>query len=81
MFACIVHLYLLLAAYWILYLVFGATHGDRFGLATVGEIWLSANTLALALYNPSKAFSNYKHHEQHNKPWVSYFLIIVTYKV
>ncbi|TQV73566.1 DUF1624 domain-containing protein [Exilibacterium tricleocarpae] len=73
MFAYIVHLYALLAAYWVLYLFFGATHGDRFGLSSVGQIWIGAALLALILYFPSKAFANYKHREKHNRAWLSYF--------
>lgn len=73
MFAYIVHLYVLLAAYWVLFLVFGATHGDRFGLSTVTEIWLGTVFLALVLYYPSKKFAHYKHKEKRNKPWLSYF--------
>jgi uncharacterized membrane protein len=72
MFAYILHLYVLLAAYWLLYLLFGATHGERFGLSHVGEIWLGAVVLALLLYLPSKVFAEYKHREKRNKPWLSY---------
>ena len=73
MFAYIVHLYLLLAVYWVLYLIFGATHGDRFGLSTVGEIWIGTAFLVLTLYYPTKIFASYKHTEKRNRPWLSYF--------
>lgn len=73
MFAYIVHLYVLLGAYWILFLLFGATQGDRFGLSSVGEIWVGAGLLIFILYLPSKWFANYKHVEKANKPWLSYF--------
>lgn len=72
MFAYFVHLYVLLAAYWILFGMFGATHGDRFGLASVGQIWLGAGLLAALLYLPAKTFSAYKHREKRSKPWLSY---------
>ncbi len=72
MFAYVVHLYVLLAAYWILYPIFGATHGTRFGLDSVGEIWIGALLLIVLLYLPSKAFAEYKHREKRNKPWLSY---------
>ncbi|MEM9533063.1 MAG: heparan-alpha-glucosaminide N-acetyltransferase domain-containing protein [Pseudomonadota bacterium] len=72
MFAYFVHLYVLLAAYWILYLMVGPTHGERFGLANVGWIWVGAIALAIGLYRPAKAFAAYKHREKHSKPWLSY---------
>ncbi len=73
MFIYILHLYVLLAAYWVLYLIFGATHGERFGLSSVGWIWGGAVMLALGLYPVTKAFADYKHREKRNKPWLSYF--------
>lgn len=73
MFAYIVHLYVLLAAYWILYAVFGPTHGERFGLGTVGYIWLGSVLLIALLYYPATKFAEYKHREKRAKPWLSYF--------
>lgn len=73
MFAYIVHLYTLLAAYWICYALFGPNHGERFGLDTVGEIWLWTAVLIAVLFYPAKRFANYKHREKRNKPWLSYF--------
>ncbi|GEA12355.1 membrane protein [Alteromonas sp. KUL49] len=73
MFAYIVHLYVLLAAYWIFYGIVGAPHGTRFGLDSVAQIWIGAAMLIALLYYPAKRFSNYKHKEKHNKPWLSYF--------
>ena len=73
MFIYVVHLYLLLAAYWILFLIFGATHGERFGLPSVGWIWIGAILLILAHYPIAKIFAAYKHREKRNKPWLSYF--------
>ncbi|MEM9618911.1 MAG: heparan-alpha-glucosaminide N-acetyltransferase domain-containing protein [Pseudomonadota bacterium] len=73
MFIYILHLYVLLAAYWVLFAVFGATHGERFGLDNVGWIWFGAVILTLAMYPPAKAFAAYKHREKRNKPWLSYF--------
>ncbi len=73
MFVYILHLYVLLAAYWILFPIFGATHGERFGLDNVGLIWLGMIVLVFAMYPPAKAFADYKHREKHNKAWISYF--------
>lgn len=73
MFIYVVHLYVLLAAYWMLFLVFGATHGERFGLDNVGWIWMGAALLVAVHYPVAKSFSAFKHREKRNKPWLSYF--------
>ena len=73
LFIYVVHLYVLLAAYWLLFLVFGPTHGERFGLSGVGWIWVGTIALALAHYPIASAFAAYKHREKRNKPWLSYF--------
>lgn len=73
MFIYIVHLYVLLAAYWVLFLAFGPTHGERFGLSSVGWIWIGAIALILAHYPVAKWFAEYKHREKRSKPWLSYF--------
>lgn len=72
MFAYVVHLYVLLAAYWILMLIFGPNHGERFGLDHVWQIWIGTIVLAVGLYFPLKAFATYKHREKRSKPWLSY---------
>jgi len=72
MFVYFAHLYVLLAAYWILYAVVGPTHGERFGLDTVGMLWFGAFLLTLGLYIPTKKFAAYKHTNKRNKPWLSY---------
>lgn len=73
MFTYVVHLYVLLAAYWVLYLIFGATHGERFGLGHMGWVWFGALLLAFVMYPPAKTFAAYKHREKHRKPWLSFF--------
>lgn len=73
MFIYVVHLYVLLAAYWVLFLVFGATHGARFGLSNVAWIWVGGVALALVHYPVARAFASYKHREKRNRPWLSYF--------
>ncbi len=72
MFIYVVHLYVLLAAYWILFWVVGPTHGERFGLDAVWWIWAGAVILVVGLYPVAKAFAAYKHREKHTKPWLSY---------
>ncbi|MEM7000870.1 MAG: hypothetical protein AAF529_08790, partial [Pseudomonadota bacterium] len=73
MFLYVVHLYVLLAAYWVLYLVVGPTHGERFGLSGVGWIWVGAVLLIAVHYPLARWFAAYKHREKRNKPWLSYF--------
>jgi len=72
MFVYFAHLYLLLAAYWILFAIFGATHGERFALGSVSMLWLGAAILTIGLYIPTKKFAAYKHQHKREKPWLSY---------
>lgn len=72
MFVYFAHLYILLAAYWVLFAIFGATHGERFGLGSVGMLWLGALILTIGLYIPTKKFAAYKHKHKREKPWLSY---------
>jgi uncharacterized membrane protein len=73
MFIYILHLYVLLAVYTILRAVFGANHGERFGVDHVWWLWIGTIALATALYVPTRAFARYKHREKRNKAWLSYF--------
>ncbi|MEM6639940.1 MAG: heparan-alpha-glucosaminide N-acetyltransferase domain-containing protein [Pseudomonadota bacterium] len=73
MFIYVVHLYVLLAAYWVLYAIFGATHGARFGLPSVGWIWVGAGALIVLHYPVARSFAQFKHREKRSKPWLSYF--------
>ena len=73
MFIYVFHLYVLLAAYWVLFLVFGPTQGERFGFSSVGWIWFAAVILVLGLSPVANAFAAYKHREKRSKPWLSYF--------
>lgn len=73
MFLYVLYLYVLLAAYWVLYAFFGATHGERFGLAGVGWIWVGAALLILFHYPIAMWFAEFKHREKRDKPWLSYF--------
>lgn len=73
MFLYVVHLYVLLAAYWVLFAIFGANHGERFGLNSVAWIWVGTIALVLAHYPLARGFAAYKHREKRSKPWLSYF--------
>ncbi|MEM8766916.1 MAG: heparan-alpha-glucosaminide N-acetyltransferase domain-containing protein [Pseudomonadota bacterium] len=73
MFMYVLHLYVLLAAYWVLYPIFGPNQGERFGFSSVGWIWVGATVLVLGLYPVARRFAAYKHREKRNKPWLSYF--------
>ncbi|MEM6300596.1 MAG: heparan-alpha-glucosaminide N-acetyltransferase domain-containing protein [Pseudomonadota bacterium] len=73
MFIYVVHLYVLLAAYWVMYWAYGANYGERYGLSSVGEIWLASALLIAAHYPLARWFANYKHREKGSKPWLSYF--------
>ena len=73
MFIYVVHLYVLLAAYWVLFLVFGPTHGERFGLNSVAWIWIGATALIAVHYPLARKFTEYKHRAKRDKPWLSYF--------
>lgn len=73
MFIYILHLYALLLAYVILFAIFGANQGDRFGFEHVWQVWIGTIILAVTLYFPTRAFSAYKHREKRNKAWLSYF--------
>ncbi len=72
MFTYVLHLYALLLGYQLLFAIFGANQGDRFGVDHVWWVWIGTVILALILYFPTKAFANYKHREKRNKPWLSY---------
>ena len=73
MFIYVLHLYVLLAAYWVLYAIFGATQGTRYGFDRVAWIWVGAAVLVAVHYPIAKAFAAYKHREKHAQPWLSYF--------
>ncbi|MEM7079911.1 MAG: heparan-alpha-glucosaminide N-acetyltransferase domain-containing protein [Pseudomonadota bacterium] len=69
----ILHLYVLLAFYWFLFLMFGATQGERFGFPSVPWIWLGALALVLLHYPLAVWLAAYKHEQKRSKPWLSYF--------
>ncbi len=73
MFIYVVHLYVLLAAYHTALAVIGPNHGDRYGFDAVWWIWVGAIILIVIHYPLAKFFSDFKHREKRNKPWLSYF--------
>ena len=71
MFFYILHLYTLLVLQRVLVAVFGANHGERFGVDHVWWIWITAAVLACVLYFPCRAFARFK--RTSTQAWVRYF--------
>ncbi len=71
MFFYLLHLYTLLVLQNVLVAVFGANHGERFGVDNIVWVWTTAVLLAIVLYFPCKAFANYK--RTSTQAWVRYF--------
>ncbi|WP_372930132.1 DUF1624 domain-containing protein [Shewanella putrefaciens] len=70
MFFYILHLYVLLLLYTLAKFIFGANHGEYFGVNNMGWVWFIAGVLAIALYYPVKRFSEYKKHS--TQAWIKY---------
>lgn len=70
MFFYIFHLYVLLILYTICSAIWGTNQGRYFGVNDIAWVWLISTVLAVALYWPTKAFSNYKRTAK--KPWLKY---------
>lgn len=70
MFFYILHLYVLLLLYTLAKFIFGANHGEYFGVSNIGWVWFIAGVLAIALYYPVKRFSEYKKHS--TQAWIKY---------
>lgn len=70
MFFYILHLYVLLLLYTLAKFIFGANHGEYFGVSNIGWVWFIAGGLAIALYYPVKRFSEYKKHS--TQAWIKY---------
>jgi len=71
MFFYLLHLYTLLVLYRVALALFGANHGERFGVDHVWGIWLVAVALACLLYLPTRAFTRFKRTSP--QTWVRYF--------
>lgn len=70
MFFYILHLYVLLLLYTLAKFIFGANHGELFGVSNMGWVWLIAVLLVIALYYPVRRFSEYKKHS--TQAWLKY---------
>lgn len=71
MFFYLLHLYTLLVLQHILVAIFGANHGERFGVDNIVWVWSGAVVLAFVLYFPCRAFAQYKRTSK--QAWVRYF--------
>jgi uncharacterized membrane protein len=71
MFFYLLHLYTLLVLQNLAVAVFGANHGERWGVDRVLWIWVTAAVLAAVLYFPVSAFARYK--RRTTLAWVRYF--------
>ncbi|RJG17856.1 DUF1624 domain-containing protein [Massilia cavernae] len=71
MFYYLLHLYLLLGLQHVLVAVFGANHGERFGVDSVWPIWVLSVVLMPVLYVPCRAFARFK--RTSSQAWVRYF--------
>ncbi len=70
MFFYILHLYVLLLLYSLAKWLFGANHGELFGVAHMGWVWLISLVLIPLLYYPVRWFSRYKGQSQ--QAWLKY---------
>ncbi|MFH7042055.1 DUF1624 domain-containing protein [Paucibacter sp. JuS9] len=73
MFYYILHLYVLMVGYRIMYAIFGPNQGTRFGvdIDSFWIVWVVWLTMVPLLYFPVKAFANYK--RRTTLSWVRYF--------
>lgn len=60
MFFYLLHLYILRTLYLVAMSIWGANHGEVFGLPSIGWIWLMWLSLIVPLYFPTRWFSNLK---------------------
>lgn len=70
MFFYIMHLYVLLLLYSVAKGLFGANHGELFGVAHMGWVWLISLVLIPLFYYPVSWFSRYKNQSQ--QAWLKY---------
>lgn len=71
MFYYLFHLYFLLAMQHVLVALFGANHGERFGVESLWPVWIVSLLLMPILYVPCRAFARYK--RTSTQAWVRYF--------
>jgi len=70
MFFYLLHLYVLMALYYLAVAIWGLNHGQFFGVGHVSQVWLITLLLAFALYWPTRRFSHFKHSS--NLAWIKY---------
>ncbi len=71
MFFYLLHLYVLLAFQLVSVAVFGANHGDRWGVSQFWPVWVLGLALMPVLYFPCRAFARFKRDSK--QAWVRYF--------
>ncbi|MDG6098445.1 DUF1624 domain-containing protein [Alteromonas sp. ZYF713] len=71
MFYYIVHLTILLLTYRLVLAIVGPNYGDMFVFGGLWQVWFVAILLAIALYFPTKAFSQFK--RRSNNALIKYF--------
>ena len=71
MFYYLLHLYVLLGLQHLLVALFGANHGERFGIGVLWPVWVVSLALMPLLYLPCRAFANFKRTSK--QAWVRYF--------
>lgn len=71
MFYYLFHLYFLLGMQHVLVALFGANHGERFGVESLWPVWIVSLLLMPILYVPCRAFARYK--RTSTQAWVRYF--------
>jgi len=71
MFYYLLHLYVLLGLQHLLVAIFGANHGERFGIDVLWPVWVVSLALMPVLYLPCRAFANFKRTSK--QAWVRYF--------
>jgi uncharacterized membrane protein len=71
MFYYMLHLYVLLGLQHLLVAIFGANHGERFGIDVLWPVWVVSLALMPVLYLPCRAFANFKRTSK--QAWVRYF--------
>lgn len=70
LFFYLLHLYVLLLIYTLLFACFGANKGSYFGVDSIYSIWLITAVLALLLYWPTALFAAYKRRSTYR--WIKY---------
>lgn len=70
LFFYLLHLYVLLFIYTVLFALYGANQGSYFGVDSIYSIWLISVVLALFLYWPTALFAAYKRRSTYR--WIKY---------